>query len=110
MFPIPHRSRQLTMMTHGDATAWGLCDAHTGNAEKGTGWWGALQAAADLSGNDPEILRLADEIHIFAPTLRSPGRLYAYVHATQGTAVGASARAFLRGMVLHLDSTHELDD
>lgn len=95
------------MVAHGDAVAWGLCDGLAGDPETGIGWRGALQAAADLSQNDPEILRIADEIHIVAPMLRGPGRVFAYVDATQATTTSVAALTLLRGMLLHLERTRD---
>lgn len=94
----PHVVRQQLSM-HGDATARALCAHFGGDPEEGTGWRGALQAAATLSGDDAEILGIADEVYALAHLLRDRAAVRTYAEATVPTMHGAPAAAFLGGML-----------
>lgn len=63
------------------------------------GWRGALQSAADLSHQDQEILRIADEIHMSARDITTPAAVVAYAASTWPTITGRPALAVLQGML-----------
>lgn len=94
----PHVVRQQMAM-HGDTTARALCAGLGGAPEEGTGWRGALQAAATLAQDDEEILRIADEVYALSHLLIDRPAVRTYAEATLPTIDGEPAVAFLGGML-----------
>lgn len=97
----PHVVRQQLAM-HGDTAAWALCSRFGGSPEDGTGWRGALQAAATLSEDHQEILRIADEVYALSHLMVDAPAVRTYAEATIPTMQGTPATAFLHGMLEHV--------
>lgn len=91
------------MTSYGDTVARGLCERCGGDPEKGTGWRGALQAAADHSDQDPDILNIADEIYAMAHLMRTAPAIYAYAEAARTVVRDAPAYHLLTGMMAHIE-------
>lgn len=107
--PPPHRRRDRDgAIAHlGGRVAFGLVLDDRGSAEDGSGWVGALQTAADYARNDPDVLRIADEIHSAAHDLRTRAAARAYAASTLVFTPDGPAPWLLHGMLERLD---ELDD
>ncbi|MEV4419515.1 hypothetical protein AB0L40_05990 [Patulibacter sp. NPDC049589] len=95
--------RYLHIARLGDTVAWALCARTPGDVDRGTGWGGALHAAARASDHDPEIVRIADEVFRLAPQLDGLAAVQRYVDATEPGLTGSAAKAFVRGMRAHLE-------
>lgn len=95
--------RDPALARHGDTAAWGLCDRCGGDPEKGTGWRGALQAAADDSDQDPEVLHLADEIYAMAHLMTTAAAIFAFADAARTVVRDPPADLFLLGMLAHVE-------
>jgi hypothetical protein len=94
----PHVVRQQMAM-HGATVAWALCAGVGGVPEEGTGWRGALQAAATIAEDDEEVLRIADEVYALSHLLIDRAAVRTYAEATRPTVQGAPATSFLEGMI-----------
>jgi hypothetical protein len=99
----PQEERDGAMVAHGRRVARALRDRDPGNADGGTGWRGALQTAANQSRQDPEILRIADEIYAAQRDLGSVAGVQVYAEHTLPTVSGLAARSFLHGMLARLE-------
>jgi hypothetical protein len=86
-------------------SAAGLVSDDPGDPEGPTGWRGALQVAADLTRNDPGVLRVADELYAAAHDLRTRQAVRAYAASTLPVFPAGSAHWLLRGMLERLDTT-----
>jgi hypothetical protein len=81
---------------HGAHAARALRD---GEAAGPRGWHAALQAAADDSRQDPEVLRITDEIHAAAPGLRTADALCTYAWGARRSMHGPLGREFLTAIL-----------
>lgn len=92
------------MRRYGHSVARGLCHGTGRFSGCGSGWRGALQAAADLSDQDSEILRVADEIYAFAHLMRTPEAIRTYAEEAITVIRGDLADRFLLGMTDQIDA------
>ena len=81
---------------HGQHAARAL---RRGQADGGRGWHAILQAAADDSRQDPEVLRITDEIHASAHRLTTDDALCAYACAARRGTHGPLGREFLTAVL-----------
>jgi hypothetical protein len=80
-----------------------------GQTAGGRGWHAILQAAADDSREDPEVLRITDEIHAAAPRLTTDDALCAYAWGARRSTHGPLGREFLTAMLAEV-AEHPRDD
>lgn len=106
--PRDHDSAEI-LWDLGEAAGRALVAREPGDADGDTGWRGALQAAADLTGNDDELLRVADETYACAGELSSVSRVLAFTEALRTTVDGRPAQAFLDGLADAADEDAFLD-
>jgi hypothetical protein len=97
MSPPPRRpgDRVGLLLDHGAQAGRALA---LGQPSGTDGWWAAAQAAADLSGQDDDVLRICDELFAAAADLRTPAAVRAYARSTRAVVESAAAETFLRGM------------
>lgn len=108
MFPVRRsRDRLFAIALHGDAAAWALCARVAGDPDDGSGWTGALHAAADASDYDDELLRIADDIFVLAPILTDGLAVRRYAEAVAPELRGSVARTFVAGMLVYVDDVAE---
>lgn len=81
---------------HGQHATRALRDGRTDGSR---GWHAILQAAADDSRQDPEVLRITDEIHAAAHRLTTDDALCAYACGARRSMHGPLGRAFLTAML-----------
>lgn len=89
-------SHALTAL--GRRTARSLLAAGGRVPRGGVHWSDALQLAADRTDQHQEILRIADELHIAAPDIRSGAGIRVYVLSTLPSVRSEAALSFLIGM------------
>ena len=98
-----------TLWDLGESAGRALVAADPGDADGVAGWRGALQSAADVTEDDDELLRVADETYALAGELTSVARVVAFTEALRGTVDGPAACAFLDGMADGADEDAFLD-
>lgn len=106
--PLDHDPVE-TLWDLGEAAGRALVAADPGDADGVEGWRGALQAAADVTANDDELLRVADETYAAAPELTTGLRVVAFAEGLRATVDGRAAAAFLDGMAQGADEDALLD-
>lgn len=92
---------------HGEQTARAL---RWRRAEGRRGWHAALQAAADDSRHDPEVLRITDEIHAAAHRLTDDEAVCAYACDARRRTRGPLGREFLNAMLVAVAEYPHGDD
>ena len=100
----PDGDRDGAMAHLGKKVARGLLENDPGDPEDHSGWRGALQDAADLSRQDPRVLRVADEIHQAAYDITTPAAVRAYATSTLVVVPSGPGSWVLRGMLERLEA------